>query len=172
MTFMLVENNFMLIRLLDKKDIENINKEFILLKENLGIDLYKKYIEIILIDNESEFYDPLHMEIDLNTGEKISSVYYCHPNSPEEKAELEKNHEYIRYVLPKKTSFENLSKEVIKKLEDNINNIPREILGNKSPYDLTKDKYPKLISKLNSKYIKPDNVSLNRIDIIGNNHEK
>ena len=172
MTFMLVETNFMLIRLLDKKDIENINKEFTLLKENLGIDLYKQFIEIILTDNGSEFYDPLHMEIDLNTGEKISSVYYCHPNSPEEKAELEKNHEYIRYVLPKKTSFENLSKEVIKKLEDNINNIPREILGNKSPYDLTKDKYPELIQKLNSKYIKPDNVSLNRIEIIGDNHEK
>ena len=53
MTFMLVETNFMLIRLLDKKDIENINKEFTLLKENLGIDLYKKYIEIILTDNGS-----------------------------------------------------------------------------------------------------------------------
>ena len=37
---------------------------------------------------------------------------------------------------------------------------------------LTKDKYPELIQKLNSKYIKPDNVSLNRIDIIGDNHEK
>ena len=169
---MLVENNFMLIRLLDKKDIENINKEFTLLKDKLGIDLYKQFIEIILTDNGSEFYDPLHMEIDLNTGEKISSVYYCHPSLPEEKAELEKNHEYIRYVLSKKTSFKNLSKEVIKKLEDNINNIPREILGNKSPYDLTKDKYPELIQKLNSKYIKPDNVSLNRIDIIGDNHEK
>ena len=117
--------------------------------------------------------DPIHIEHDLDTGEKLKSVYYCHPNSPEEKPELEKNHEYIRYVLPKKTSFENLTKEDVKRLEDNINNIPREILGNKSPYQLTKEKYPELIKKLNCKYIKPNDVSLNAIDIIGgDNYER
>lgn len=172
MTFMMVETNFMIIRLLEKRDVKNVNKEFNSLKECLGIDLYKKFIEIILTDNGTEFYDPLNMEMDLDTGEIISSLYYCHPNFPEEKAELEKNHEYIRYVLPKKTSFENLTKKDIKRLEDNINNIPREILGDKSPYELTKNKYPELVKKLNSKYIKPDNVTLNVNDIIGDGNEK
>ena len=82
------------------------------------------------------------------------------------KPELEKNHEYIRYVLPKKTSFENLTKEDIKQLEDNINNIPREILGNETPYNLTKEKFPELIEKIKSSYIKPDDVTLNPKDII------
>lgn len=112
------------------------------------------------------------MEYDLNTGLKLSSVYYCHPNSPEEKAELEKNHEYIRKVLPRKTSFKNLTKEQIKKLEDNINNIPRNILGDETPYNLTKQKYPDLLKRLNSKYIKPDDVTLNKKDIIGDNSER
>ncbi len=172
MTFLLVNTNFMIIRLLNKCNVECVDKEFTKLKIDLGTDIYKKYINIILTDNGSEFYDPIHMEYDLNTGEKISSVYYCHPNSPEEKSELEKNHEYIRYVLPKKKSFKNLTYKQVKKLEDNINNIPRDILGNKTPYELTKEMYPELIKKLNSKYIKPDDVTLNPSNILGDDNER
>lgn len=167
MTFLLVETNFMIMRLLDKKDVAHVDDEFTKLKESLGIKLYKEMVNIILTDNGIEFYDPIHMEYDLDMGEKLCSVYYCHPNSPEEKAELEKNHEYIRYVLPKKTSFQNLTQKQIKTLEDNINNIPRDLFGGKTPYELTKEKYPKLIKKLNSKYIKPDDVTLNKDDILG-----
>ena len=162
----MVETNFMIIRLLDKKDIYNVDNEFTKIKSNLGSELYKKVINIILTDNGTEFYDPTHLEYNLDTGEKLCSVYYCHPNSPDEKPEIEKNHEYIRYVLPKKTSFEHLTKEDIKLLEDNINNIPREIFGGKTPYELTKEKYPELIKKIGSNYIEPDDVTLNKKNII------
>lgn len=167
LTFLMVETNFMIIRLLDKKDVYNVDEEFTKLKNILGTELYKNVINIILTDNGIEFYDPIHLEFDLDTGEKLCSVYYCHPNSPDEKPEIEKNHEYIRYVLPKKSSFEHLTKEDIKLLEDNINNIPRDILGGKTPYELTKEKYPELIEKLNSNYIQPDDVTLNKKYIIG-----
>lgn len=172
LTFLFVETNFMIIRLLDKKDISSVDNEFTNFKNILGTELYKKGIDIILTDNGIEFYDPIHIEYDLNTGEKLCSVYYCHPNSPDEKPEIEKNHEYIRYVLPKKSSFEHLTKEDIKSLEDNINNIPRDILGGKTPYELTKEKFPELIKKLKSNYIQPDDVTLNKRDIIrGETHE-
>ena len=167
MTFLHVETNFMVIRLLDKKNVLNVDKAFTEIKNDLGINLYKKAIDIILTDNGSEFFDPCHLEYDLDTGEKLCSLYYCHPNSPEEKPELEKNHEYIRYVLPKGTSFENLTPEDIKRLENNINNIPRDILGGKTPYQLIKEKFPTLLEKLNSDFIEPDEVSLNPKDIIG-----
>ena len=166
MTFLLVETNFMLIRLLDKKNMKCVNEAFDGIRNDLSDDYYKKIIDIILIDNGSEFFDPIHLEYNLNTDEKLCELYYCHPNSPEEKPDLEKNHEYIRYVLPKKTSFENLTKEDIKQLEDNINNIPRELLGNETPYNLTKEKFPELIEKIKSSYIKPDDVTLNPKDII------
>ncbi len=172
MTFILVETNFMIIRLLDKKNVECVNKEFTKLKEDLGIKLYKKFIDIILTDNGTEFFDPIHMEYDLETGEKLLSVYYCHPNSPEEKPELECNHKYIRYYLPKGKTFENLTKEQVKRIEDNINNIPRDIFGGKTPYELTKEKYPELIEKLDSKYIEPDEVTLNPKDIFGGKNER
>lgn len=165
MTFLLVATNFMIIRLLDKKNILNVDKAFTKIKDDLG-SLYYKYINVILTDNGSEFYDPIHMEYNLDNGEKISSVYYCHPNSPHEKPELEKNHEYIRSVFPKGTSFETLNESQIKKLEDNINNIPRDILGNETPYNLTKKLYPRLVEKLDSKFISPDDVSLYEDDIL------
>lgn len=34
--------------------------------------------------------------------------YYCEPKHSEQKGELEKNHEYIRYIIPKGTSFDGL----------------------------------------------------------------
>ena len=67
----------------------------------------------------------------------------------------------------KKTSFEHLTKEDIKLLEDNINNIPRDILGSKTPYELTKEKFPELIKRIEANYIQPDDVTLNRKYIIG-----
>ena len=167
LTFLMVETNFMIIRLLDKKDVFHVDEEFTKIKTALGSELYKKVIDIILTDNGTEFYDPIHLEYDLDTGEKLCSVYYCHPNSPDEKPEIEKNHEYIRYVISKKSSFEHLTKEDIKLLEDNINNIPRDILGGKTPYELTKEKFPEFIEKINANYIQPDDVTLNKKDIIG-----
>lgn len=171
MTFMLTNTNFMIIRLLDKKDINHVDDAFTKIKADLGAVLYKKYINTILTDNGIEFFDPVHMEIDFETGEKLTNVFYCHPNSPEEKPELEKNHEYIRYYLPKKTSFDNLTEKQVKLIEDNINNVPREILGNKTPYELTKDKYPEVVQKLKSQYIQPDDVNLSPELLKGENHE-
>ena len=165
MTFLFVKTNYMVIRLLDKKCIECVDKEFDKIKDSFGSDGYKKYVEAILTDNGTEFFDPLHLENDLDTGEKLTSLYYCHPNSPEEKAEIECNHKYIRYFLPKSSSFEALTKEQVKEIEDNINNIPREILGDKSPYELTKEMYPELIKLLDANYIEPDWVTLNPDDI-------
>ena len=60
-----------------------------------------------------------------------------------------------------------MTKEDIKLLEDNINNIPRDILGGQTPYELTKEKFPELIEKMNSNYINPDDVTLNKKHIIG-----
>ena len=74
LTIIIVKTNFMIIRLMDKKNIASVNKEFDTLKSKLGIELYSRVFNIILTDNGSEFFDPLHRELDYNIGEKISSV--------------------------------------------------------------------------------------------------
>lgn len=166
LTIIISETNFMFIRLLDKKNIESVNKAIDSLKSTLGIELYSKLFQCLLTDNGSEFFDPLHIEINYDTGEKIANLFYCKPYSSWQKGCIEKNHEFIRKVFPKGTSFSDFNDSIIKKLETNINNVSRKKLGNKSPFELTKELYPDLIDKLNYQYIESDDITLNINDYI------
>ena len=167
LTMYIVETHYMLIFLLDKKTAENVTNIFKDIKEGLGIEEYKNIFRIILTDNGVEFFNPYEMEYDYETGKKIANVFYCHPNASYEKHEIEVNHEYIRRVFPKGTSFENITTDVIKRLQDNINAIPRESLDGSTPFDLTNKKYPKLIEYLNAQYILPDDVDMSVENIRG-----
>ena len=155
------DTHFMLIRLLDRKTVAYVNEEFKKFKNILGIKLYAKIFRIGLTDNGSEFFDPYQIEKDYDTGKKITNLFYCDPNRPDQKGGIEKNHEYIRIIYPKGTSFNNLTKEDVILLENTINNIPRDSLHGLSPYQATKDKYPLFISKLPYvTYIAPDDIDL------------
>lgn len=166
LTIIDIETHFMFIRLLDKKDVKSVNIAWDDIKNKLNSKTFAKLFRIILTDNGSEFFDPLHIEIDYNTGRKISNVFYCNPYSSWQKGCIEKNHEFIRKVFPKGTNFNNFSNNIIKKLEDTINNIPRQSLNGETPYNLFLKKYPDIINKLKCSYIEPDKVSLNQTDIL------
>ena len=58
-----------------------------------------------------------------------------HPSCSWQKGSIEKNHEYIRYILPKGTSFASLSQEDCYLIASHINSTPRLSLNNNSPYD-------------------------------------
>lgn len=83
------------------------------------------------------------------------------------KPNIERNHEYIRRVFPKGVSLSDLTREQVQRLETTINNISRDKLDGKTPYELTLKKYPELIKKLNYQHIKPDDVSLTIESILG-----
>ena len=167
LTILIRDTKFMFIRLLDKKNVACVNKEIDKLKNTLGIKLFSKVFRIVLTDNGSEFFDPFRIERDYYTNNKTCNVFYCDPYSSYQKPNIERNHEYIRRVFPKGTSLNNLTYEQVKKLETTINNIPRVKLNNKTPYELTKEKYPQLLEKLNYECIKPDDVSLSLKNILG-----
>ena len=154
------ETHFMLIRLLEKKTIRCVTTEIENLKEKLGIRLYARIFRVGLTDNGSEFLDPYHIEYDYHSLKKVSNLFYCEPNRPDQKGGIEKNHEYIRKILPKGTTFENLTIQTVKTLENHINNIPRDSLNGKTPFDLMKEKYPDFIDKLDCHFISPDDVNL------------
>lgn len=166
LTLYIRKTHFMLIFLLNKKDSASVNAKINFIKEILGIKLYSKIFRIFLTDNGSEFFSVLNFERDLETNKKVSNIFFCHPYSSYEKHGVEVNHEYIRRVFPKGTSFVNLTDDIVKNLQDNINSIPRISLGNETPFNLTKKLYPELIEKLNCKFINPDDVSLSKDDIL------
>ena len=92
--------NLMLIFLLEADNRKNIREVFLWLYEQLGADLYHKLFPVILTDNGSSFKGPEIFERPGNTA-RLSRVFYCDPMSSWQKGKLEKNHEFIRYILPK-----------------------------------------------------------------------
>ena len=154
-------SHLMLIFLLESKTTEEVIRVFDYLRETLGSVLFKKLFRIILTDNGSEFYDPDSIENYKNI--KLINVFYCDPRHSEQKAGIEKNHEYIRYVLPKGSTFDYLSQKDANLLFNNINNSPRGSLNNKSPYIVFKELYGlDTLDKLKLYYIKPNEVNLSK----------
>ena len=135
LTLLFRRYNLMLIYLLPYKQSKYVTEVFNHLKKVLGIYEFKRLFEVILTDNGTEFSDPDSIEIDFNSGEKVINLFYCDPSCSWQKGSIEKNHEYIRYVLPKGTSFAGLNQEDCFKLASHINSTPRLSLNNNSPYD-------------------------------------
>lgn len=63
-----------------------------------------------------------------------TNVFYCDPSCPYKKGAIEVNHELIRRMLPKGTSFNNLTQNDIFLMMDHINSYKRKKLNNRSPY--------------------------------------
>lgn len=161
LTLLFRQYNLMLIYLLPYKRSEYVTQVFNSLKELLGIEEFKRLFEVILTDNGTEFSDPLSIEVNVNTGEVISNVFYCDPNCSWQKGSIEKNHEYIRYILPKGTSFAGLSQEDCNLIASHINSVPRQSLNNISPYEAALN----FIGKENLIKLKIDKINYDDIDL-------
>ncbi|MBQ3141878.1 MAG: IS30 family transposase [Bacilli bacterium] len=127
--------NLMLIYLLPYKQTKYVIEVFNSIKELIGIEEFKRLFEVILTDNGTEFSDPESIELDFNTGEKLVSLFYCDPNCSWQKGSIEKNHEFIRYILPKGSSFAGLTQDDCFLIASHINSVPRVSLNNASPFD-------------------------------------
>lgn len=138
LTLLFRQYNFMLIYLLPYKKSQYVTEVFNNLKKLLGVDEFKRLFEVILTDNGTEFSDPESIEIDFNTGEKLVNLFYCDPHCSWQKGSIEKNHEFIRYILPKGTSFASISQEDCELISSHINSTPRLSLNNISPYEACK----------------------------------
>lgn len=129
--------------------------------DDSGLDIFKSNFQILLTDNGSEFLDSNIIEYDLN-GNQRTQVYYCDPMASHQKGQLEKNHEFIRYVLPKGRSFDHLNQEKITLLMNHINSVSRKGLDNNTPFKLALPLLgKKLLNALEYKEILPDDVHLN-----------
>lgn len=161
LTLLFRQYNFMLIFLMDNKTMECVEQVFIHIKKLIGKDEFERLFGVILTDNGSEFFNPISIETDYQTGEVLSHVFYCDPSASYQKGSIEKNHEYIRYVIPKGNSSNHLTQEDCNLLASHINSTSRIILNNKTPYEAIQTLLSeKIINKLGIKLIHPDEVNL------------
>ena len=161
LTFTFRRTNLMLIFLLDSQTQEEVLRVFSFLEAELGTDLFKHLFEVILTDGGSEFSDRTGMETSSDGKTQRTTVYYCDPYSFWQKGCCEKNHEYIRYVRKKGSSFDDLDQDKVTLLANHINNTKRDSLNRHSPFELSQLLLDdQLLSAMGYEYIAPDDVVL------------
>ncbi len=77
-----------------------------------------------------------------------SKLFFCDPNSSDQKGRIEKNHTLIRDILPKGTFFDNLTQEDINLVCSHVNSVKRAALNGKSAYELFAFTYGEEMPKL------------------------
>ena len=162
LTLLWRKSKFMLIFKLESQTSEEVSRIFNILQTLIPYDDYKRLFEVILTDNGHEFFDVLNIECMHSTGEQVTKLFFCDPHMSCQKGMIEKNHEFIRYILPKGSSFKNITQEDCDLFMNNINSLCRDSLNGKSPYEAMLFLCDESILKsLNCYYIKPDEVILN-----------
>ena len=137
LTLLFRKTTFMIAILLEKHTQEAVIEALNTISRTIGISLFQKLFQVILTDRGIEFGNPYAMECD-EYGEIKTMIFYCDPYCSWQKGMIERNHEFIRTVLPKGKSFENLSQKEIQLMMNHINNYPRESLNGATPYELSK----------------------------------
>ena len=162
LTMIFRKNNVMLLFLMSDGKADSVKRVFDFLEVGLGLDVFRRLFPVVLTDNGSEFkkVDDLELTSEL---EYRTSIYYCDPMASWQKGCIEKNHEFIRYAVPKGKSLNPYTQDDMTLLMNHINSVKRPGLGNKSPYELVdkEDKdFLELMDLLKMHLIPPDEVHL------------
>jgi len=162
LTIHFVKSEFMLAFLRDANDSQSVINIFERLYIELSPELFTNLMPILLGDNGSEFSNPIAIEQD-RQGNERTKLFYCDPAAPYQKGSAEKNHEFIRYLIPKGKSLDLFSQADITLMMNHINSYSRKSLGNKSPYDVFSYLYgEKTLDILGFNKIPPNEVTLRK----------
>lgn len=162
LTLHFVPFHFMFVFLLENKDSYEVEKVFNYIEKRIGLDNFKKLFKVILTDRGCEFIEADRIEKSITKANELrTKLFYCDAYKSNEKAQIERNHELIRYILPKGTSFNKLNHKHAILIADEINSYPRKELGYRTPYDLMVAYYgEEEISRLYIEKIEPEQLNL------------
>lgn len=162
LTLLWRKTKFMLILKMESQTTTEVTRMFEYLQSFIPEEDYKRLFQVILTDNGHEFFDVNNIECMYKTGEYVTHLFFCEPHMSCQKGMIEKNHEFIRYVLPKGSSFKRIDQEECDLIMNNINSLCRDSLNGKCLYEAMLflcDEY--ILKQLNCYYINPDDVILN-----------
>jgi IS30 family transposase len=160
LTLMFRDCGLMLAFLRDHNNSQSVIDIFRLLWEMAGGELFSRLFPVLLTDNGSEFTNPLALEYTPD-GIQRSRLFYCDPCASWQKGRVERNHEFIRMILPKGKFFDSLTQADIDKVMSHVNSYSRPSLNDKTPFDLFAFTYGKdILERLNIRRIPSGNVIL------------
>ena len=114
----------MLAFLRPRNDSQSVIDAFPPLWKLAGPDLFRRLCPVLLTDNGSEFSNPPALER-APDGPPRSRLFYCDPCASWQKGRVERNHEFLRLVMPKGTSFDALTQTDINKVLSHVNSYSR-----------------------------------------------
>lgn len=159
-TFIFQNTGLMIGFLHPEKTSESMASTLDNLQETLKDD-YQKLFSLLLTDRGSEFEKYELFEVNAETGEIRSNIFYCDPQTPSQKPHVENNHNYVRDIIPNGKSLKNLTQEDLNLMFSHINSTPRKVLNGKTPYEAFEFLYGnEILEKLNIRKIAKDMVTL------------
>jgi transposase, IS30 family len=163
LTITFPKDNFQFGLLIQKGNANSTIRTLKHLFATLGNDLIKKVFPVNLADNGTEFSTFHHLECDAR-GEMLVRCFFTNPYRSTDKAHCERNHEFIRYCIPKGKSLDFLTQDSVNDLFSNINSYTRASKGDQTPYDLVKKRFGQtFLDLINIKRIPNKKVKLTQI---------
>ncbi len=156
------EFGLMLAHLRDTNNSQSVIDYFDMLEHEFGLDNFRKMFPVILTDNGSEFSNPSAIETSPYSNKQRTRVFFCDPYASWQKGKVENNHTNLRRILPKRTSFNNLSQNDINLALSHLNSYMRKSYDDIPGITRFNNIFDNnILEKLNINLISPDDVTLN-----------
>jgi len=159
LTLHFVQSCFMVARLLPDHTAKSVNDAIDEVARLLGPRRFRILLAVILTDNGTEFSNPSRIERD-GKGRERCRVFYCDPLNTNQKSQCERNHEFIRCVLPKGSSFDALTQADADRVLSHVNSYARPGLGNRRPVDVFEKRFGRVAATLGIVRVAPREVEL------------
>ena len=160
-TFIFENTGFMIGLLKQHKTAEKMSDSLNYFQDILPYQMYQKLFGLILTDRGTEFAKQQLFEINSETGEIRTNIFYCDAQMPSQKPHVENNHKFVRDIIEKKRDIKDLTQEKLNEVFSHINSVPRKSLGGKTPYEAFEFFYGKdTLDKLNIQKIAKNKVTL------------
>ena len=161
LTLCFLNCDLMLAFIRDHNTARSVTQIFNSLDTTLGRETFQALFPVILTDRGSEFTDPSAVECDASTGELRTKIFFCDPQRSDQKGSCEVTHEMIRRVLPKGTSFDNLTQDDVDLMMSHINSYTRKKLNNRSAHQLFSTIHGEdVLTKLHQKLVPANEINL------------
>lgn len=149
MTFQFVHVDFMFGILMDNKTAAEATNKISLLKEHLSRNniCFGNVFPVLLTDNGGEFSNAAAFENDKD-GNRETFLFFCDPNSPQQKPHVENNHTLFRDIVPSGSSFDNFTQDTVNMIFSHINAIKRKQFNGKSSFDMFSFTYSEQFANL------------------------
>ena len=155
LTITFPKERFQFGKIIKKNDPESVYSKLHHTFNQMSDEQLNLIFPVLLADNGIEFST-------FHNLEKFNlKVFFTNPYRSTDKAECERNHEFIRYIIPKGKTLDIYNQNDVNLMFSHINSYIRESNQNKTPYELVKESFgSEFLDSIGIKYVNPNDVIL------------